>query len=219
MRWTTVLIIVLLVSTGCSARAPAESTVPTPTLALPPPTLDLHALSPAGVEEWAGQFYDCVQGDDDFGSGFEEGVESADVGPDFKQFFREELLENRDAFVETLVDGLERRQEIVAVLSVLMGTMLKLCATDDPLPIETMGIDDADIELLLGQFHDCLESDPELRASFLAQGNEKVVSRYLEFLLRDRDWYVGVMYMHTVQGAAAAQRLKAWQDRATDGCA
>ena len=72
MRLTIVLIAIVLVSTGCSDRAPEESPVPTPTLALPAPTIDPLALSPARVEEWAGQFFDCVQGDDDIGGGFRE---------------------------------------------------------------------------------------------------------------------------------------------------
>ena len=76
MRWTTFLIAIVLVSTGGSGRAPAESPVPTLTVALPTPTMDLLALSPARVQEWAGQFSDCVQDDDDIGSGFRKGVES-----------------------------------------------------------------------------------------------------------------------------------------------
>ncbi len=73
--------------------------MPTPTLALPAPTVDLSSLSPAGIQEWAGQLFDCVQDDEDVAAGFEEGVEAADVDSDFKQFFSEELLEDRDAFV------------------------------------------------------------------------------------------------------------------------
>ena len=114
---------------------------------------------------------------------------------DFKQFFSEELLGDRDAFAGVLVQGVERDPERVVVLSVLMGTMLDLCATDDPLPIEALGIDDAEIEQRLGDFHDCLNSDRELRDSFLAQGDREVVTGYLEFLLRERDWYVGLMYI------------------------
>ena len=49
MRRTIVLIALVLVSTGCWGRAPAESPVPTPTVALPPPTIDLLSLSPARV--------------------------------------------------------------------------------------------------------------------------------------------------------------------------
>ena len=222
MRWTIFLIAIVLVSTGCSGRAPAESPVPTPTVALPPPTMDLLALSPARVQEWAGQFFDCVQDDDDIGSGFRKGVESktesADTGPDLKQFLGEGFFEDRDAFVGLLVQGAERGPERVALMSVLLGVMLDLCATDDPLPIEALDIDDAEIELLLGQFHDCLGSDRELRESFLAQGNGEVASRYLEYLLSEKDWYVGLMYAHTVQDAAAARRLKALQDRVPDIC-
>ena len=96
--------------------------------------------------------------------------------------------------------------------------MLDLCATDGPLPIETLGIDDAGIELLLGQFHECLGSDRELRASFLAQADGEVATGYLEFLLRERDWYVGLMYIHTVQDAAAARRFQTLQDLGPDIC-
>ena len=218
---TIVLIAVVLVSTGCSDRAPEESPVPTPTLALPAPTIDPLALSSARVQEWAGQFFDCVQGDADIGSGFREGVESrvesGDVGPDLKQFIGEGFFEDRDVFVGVLVKEAEQDQEKVALMSVLLGAMLDLFATDDPLPFETLDIDDAEIELLLGQFHDCLGSDRELRAPFLAQGNGEVASGYLEELLRERDWYVGLMYIHTVQDAAA-RRFKALQGQGPDIC-
>ena len=114
----------------------------------------------------------------------ESRVESGDVGPDLKQFIGEGFFEDRDVFVGVLVKEVEQDQEKVALMSVLLGAMLDLCATDDPLPIEALDIDDAEIELLLGQFHDCLGSDRELRASFLAQGNGEVASGYLEYLLR-----------------------------------
>ena len=103
-------------------------------------------------------------------------------------------------------------------MSVLMGAMLDLCATDEPLPIEALGIYDAEIELLLSQFHDCLQSDRDLRVSFMAEGNGEVASRYLEYHLSEKYWYVGLMYIHTVQGAAAARRLKALQERGPDIC-
>ncbi len=90
--------------------------------------------------------------------------------------------------------------------------------TDDPLPVEALGIVDAEIKVLLGQFHDCLESGRELRSSFLAQGNGEAASVYLESLLEERNRYVLLMYINTVQDAAAAQRLKAWQDRSPDFC-
>ena len=135
-----------------------------------------------------------------------------------KQFLGEGFLEDRDAFVGLLVQGAERGPERVALMSVLLGVTLGLCATDDPLPIEALDIDDAEIELLLGQFHDCLESDQELRASFLAQGNGEGASRYLEYILSEKEWYVGLMYTHTVLDAAAARRLKALQERVLDIC-
>ena len=148
----------------------------------------------------------------------ESRVESGDVGPDLKQFIGEGFFEDRDVFVGVLVKEAEQDQEKVALMSVLLGAMLDLFATDDPLPFETLDIDDAEIELLLGQFHDCLGSDRELRAPFLAQGNGEVASGYLEELLRERDWYVGLMYIHTVQDAAAARRFKALQGQGPDIC-
>ena len=199
------------VSATSEARAavPTATWVPTATpvvMTLLVPTPEPFVVAPGDVEESVDRMYDCIQEDEVVRGAFLAGVrpELAESGLSPKEVdsFVEELLGDRDAFLDLYLSSAEEDPDQAVMLAALGEVLDEFCGEGSPGYVrapEPLVVAPVDFEESLGEFYDCMQENEALWGMYLlgfrseladAGFSQDFIDTMEEAFLEDRDLFL-----------------------------
>ena len=186
------------VSATSEARAGAtRAAVPTATpvvMTIYAPTPEPYVAAPGSIEQGIEEMYTCLQESDEFRSLFLTGVEQAGLSRESASDFADLFLEDKELFIEAMLQAAEEDPEYASMVSLLGGKAGDLCGpgvvAGGGVPFYDLGMSDADAQALLGELFDCHESDPDVRALLMVGVEGGAEERLAESLMSNRELFI-----------------------------
>ena len=202
-------------SVSATSEARSEATraaVPTATpvvMTIYAPTPEPYVAAPGSIEEGIEELHTCLQDSDEFRALFLTGIEQAGLSRESAVDFADSLLEDKQLFVEAMLQTAEEDPEYASMMSLLGGMAGELCGpgVGEGVPFSDLGMSEADAEALLVEFYDCYHSDSDFRAMAASSIEDNPQGSLVKSLMSDRNLFVATALIGARQDPEAAEGL------------
>ena len=215
------------------AAAPTDTPVPVPTSTPVPvptdtpvstlvPTPEPYVVAPGSVERGVDVLYACLQTHEEFRALFVSGIESSGLDRDSAEGLADLFLEDKDLFVQGLLEWAGEDPEgasLLSLYSMMEEEMEEFCGDLglgpagarglEPDRVQDLGMSDAEARAVLEAFHDCVNSNEEVRSYFLSPvGSDDLGEElYSKFLSMDRNFVVDFLLASAKENPYSAEML------------
>ena len=208
------------VSATSEARAEAiRAASPTATpvvMTIYAPTPEPYVAAPGDIEQGIEELHACLQESDELMAFVLIGIEQqAGLSRESASDFVDLLLDDKELFVEVMLQGAEEDPEYASLMSLLGGKAGDLCApgvgAGAEVSLYDLGMSDADAKVLLGELFDCQESDPDVRALLMSSAGDDPEGRLAESLMSNRELFVTATLVGTRQDPDASEAFRGFE--------
>ena len=198
-------------SVSATSEARAEATraaVPTATpvvMTIYAPTPEPYVAAPGDIEQGIEELDTCLQDSDEFRTLYFSAIQESGVSRDSAEDLGSVLIEDKELFVDAMLQAAEEDSEYASILSLLGGMAGELCGPGAGVPLHNLGMSDADAKTLLGDIYDCYHSDSDFRALMTSSVEDNPHSRLFESLMSDRNLFMNISLAGARQDPDAAE--------------